>query len=356
MEAPHHVCITPHHPTPISAHPTQPSNADWESHFAELVRFHDQHGHVRVPVSFPLSPGLPMWLAAQRANLAHLTQTQARCLWELGVRFSGWESRWLFQFFKLADGKERFGNVNDPRICEHDSSLKVWIKTQRTMRGQRLAAYRWRWLNDLGFAWNLDDAMWEKRFAEWSDYVREAGGNSIPNESGYQVLAQWARFQRLQRRRGKLDLVKIHRLDEVGFAWNPQAEKWESHFRELESFCQIHGHARVGEVEGRSDLAAWCWDQTRHYKRGEVSDERIVRLNALGFVWNPREDFFDRMLPKLKRFHALHGHGRVPENWPEEPRLAAWIGRLRQARKKGLLPDGRIHQLDGLFEWSPRGQ
>jgi len=343
-------------PTPISANPTQSSNADWESHFAELVRFHGQHGHVRVPVSYPLRPELPVWLAAQRANLARLSQTQARRLWELGVRFPGWESRWLFQFFKLADGKKLFGDVNDPRICENDASLRTWIKSQRTMRGRRLAPYRRRWLDELGFVWNLDDAMWEKRFAEWNDYVREVGSMSIPSESGYQALAQWARFQRLQRRRGKLDFAKIQWLDEAGFAWNPQAEKWESHFRELKLFHEKHGHVRVGELEGRSDLAAWCWDQTRHYKKGEVTAERVARLNALGFVWNPREDFFDRMLPKLKRFHALHGHGRVPANWPEEPRLAAWIGRLRQARKRGLLPEERVRKLDGLFEWNPRGK
>jgi hypothetical protein len=158
------------------------------------------------------------------------------------VRFRGWESRWLFQFFKLVKWRERYGDANDPRIWEHDPSFKVWIKTQRTLRGRRLASYRWRWLDDIGFIWNLDDAAWESRFAEWRDYVRESGGLCIPNESGHLALAQWVRFQRLQRRQGKLAAEKIRRLDEVGFAWNPHTDRWEHHFRELERFREIHGH------------------------------------------------------------------------------------------------------------------
>jgi len=392
------------------------ADANWEAHFEALLRFHREYGHVQVPRHYPPCPRLSFWLAAQRTCLGQLTLAQVRRLWEMGVRFAGWENSWLTQFFKLEDGRVRYGNANDERIFAEDRSLRRWRQVQqggqedmpphrrrlldeidfewgvsrapweshftaavdfKTRFGHcwmpddwrenpdlgEWLSFQWRWLKDpqrkermleAGIFLSESARLWEKRFKDWCDYVREFGTRSFSkNDEAHCVLAQWSRLQRLQRRRGKLDAGRMERLEAAGFVWTPQTDQWEGRFRELVQFRASHGHCRVGETEGRSNLAAWCWDQIRHHKMGEVSEERVARLDALGFIWNPRQAFADCMLEKMKAFHALHGHGRVPGGRKGDYLLVQWIGRQRQARKKGLLTPERIAELDGLFEWEP---
>ncbi len=385
----------------------------WEQRFGELERFKEQHGHVRVPRGHATAPELPVWLAAQKTRLADLSFEQLRRLWEIGIRFPGGESRWLFQFFKLRKIWE--GSVGDDRFQapEDDPALQSWIARQRTRQGRNLPRHRRRLLTEIGFIWDSrlerweksfaevlafkarfgharipprwpenrrlalwlanqrrivkdpkrrrrmeeagcfltrEEVIWERRFQEWRDYVRRRGTTRFSVGSGKEKvsLAQWVAHVRIKKRAGKLEPDNIRRLEEEGFPWNPRSEQWERHFRALEEFHARHGHCRVGEVERRSDLAQWCWDQTRHRKLGEVPPERVARLDALGFVWNPREAFGQRMLEKLRRFHALHGHCRVPASWPDGKRLQGWVQRQRRALKKGGLSREWINQLAEL--------
>lgn len=69
---------------------------------------------------------------------------------------------------------------------------------------------------------------------------------------------------------------------------------------------------------------------------------------------------FELYLKALLQFSSREGHARVPAIHIEildgrEVNLGAWVGYVRQRRKKGMLPSRRIAELDALigWEWGP---
>lgn len=58
---------------------------------------------------------------------------------------------------------------------------------------------------------------------------------------------------------------------------------------------------------------------------------------------------------RLQAYQALHGSADVPNQWPEEPKLAAWVSYQRQKYKKNELTPQQIELLEALgFSWSLR--
>jgi hypothetical protein len=64
---------------------------------------------------------------------------------------------------------------------------------------------------------------------------------------------------------------------------------------DLKQYKETHGHANVSIPEDKS-LAQIC-AQTRYARKNpgkgkgkQLTDEHIARLDALGFIWTPKED------------------------------------------------------------------
>lgn len=69
---------------------------------------------------------------------------------------------------------------------------------------------------------------------------------------------------------------------------------------------------------------------------------------------------FELYLKALRQFSSREGHARVPAIHIEivdgnEVNLGAWVGYVRQRRKKSMLPSRRITELESLegWEWGP---
>ena len=85
----------------------------------------------------------------------------------------------------------------------------------------------------------------------------------------------------------------------------------------------------------------------------------MAQLEALGFQWNPDEAGWDAMLAKLAGFHAEHGHCRVSQRHPADPKLGQWVSFQRQCKKRLATGDSnpkitawRVAKLDALeFDW-----
>ena len=119
----------------------------------------------------------------------------------------------------------------------------------------------------------------------------------------------------------------------------------------LVAFKNNNGHCNVPNAfpENRK-LGEWV--STQRKDRGAVSPERIARLDALGFAWDPIDAAWEEMFAALGTFKNDNGHCNVPARYPENPMLGGWVS--RQRRSKGTLSADRIAQLDALgFVWAP---
>ncbi len=113
------------------------------------------------------------------------------------------------------------------------------------------------------------------------------------------------------------------------------------------------GHCRIAGSE-YGQLVIWASHQRKLKREGRLSSDRLQRLDAIGFEWDPLSGRQEEMLARLTQFRNQFGHCRVPDMWEEDPQLAAWVGNQRQLKKRGLLSADRIQRLNAIeFVWDP---
>ena len=102
-------------------------------------------------------------------------------------------------------------------------------------------------------------------------------------------------------------------------------------------------------------LGIWCAKQRQAYKKNNLAQDQIKRLDDLGFVWDPYTYEWNKNYDALVDFKSIHAHCNVPYNYPENPGLGRWCNRQRHAYKNNKLAQDKIKQLDDLgFSWSLR--
>lgn len=172
-------------------------------------------------------------------------------------------------------------------------------------------------------------------------------------EEGFR-LGHWV--NNIRRRRHLLSADRLRKLDNLGFVWEALDAALEKNFSALESFVAREGHARVpvGHVEG--DVLLGRWIIYLRSTRKKLDDAQIVRLNALGVSWRPRQEAFERNFAALISFQTREGHARVAKDWKEGPvLLGQWVNAVRQ-RREILSPDQR-RQLDAVgFVWDAKAE
>ena len=166
-----------------------------------------------------------------------------------------------------------------------------------------------------------------------------------------------------------LEEVEEHHQDSDG-AFSPsfrsyQTEKWNQKFEELCDFKKEKGHCNVPYTNDL--LIHWVKRQRYQYKLkiegrpSTLTDERMEKLEKVGFVWDAHASIWHERLQELKAFHLMHGHCNVPSKFPSNPKLAVWT--KCQRRQWKLYRDGksshmtpeREFELESLgFEFEPR--
>jgi hypothetical protein len=147
-----------------------------------------------------------------------------------------------------------------------------------------------------------------------------------------------------------------------------QAEKWMLKFEELVEYKKTHGHCQVPHSYKQSPtLARWTKRQRYQYKlftdgkSSTMTEERVVSLEELGFVWDSHSALWEELYTELQQYCWALGHSNVPSTFPPNPKLAIWV--KCQRRQYKLLVAGeasnmtyeRTERLNKLnFVWEVR--
>ena len=163
--------------------------------------------------------------------------------------------------------------------------------------------------------------QWQERVTELLHFRDEFGHCLVPhNWSKNRKLAQWVKRQRYQHRllcqgrHSTLSMDRVVQLEEIGFVWNSHKAGWDDKFQQLVEFNNKYGHCNVPSTWTLNpSLAIWVKFQRRQYKvkysknrvrpvsdgddddddddaigNNALTDERVQRLLALGFSFDPR--------------------------------------------------------------------
>ncbi|MEO5348216.1 MAG: Helicase associated domain protein [Magnetococcus sp. YQC-3] len=334
-----------------------PKQAAWDAQFAALQRYRQVQGHAQVPPNWPDDPGLAEWVQQQRREYlkGRLEPDAVSRLESVGFVWDPEQAAWDEQFAHFQAFQQQHGHGQVPEHWPAQPALAEWAKQQRLLFAKgTLAAHRFAPLSGLGFCWDLDQARWEEHFAAFLQFKQTQEHGRIPDlwpeNPG---LALWAREQRKERERGKLPIERQVLLDELGFCWDLEVAYWEEQMEALMGFQAVHGHCLVpASWPENPQLADWVARQRREWRAGRLLEERRVRLDGVGFVWDPEEQFWQARYAELVALHAAQGHCHPPEGQAE---LAEWVRQQRRAAVNQSLSGPRRAALEALgFIWDPQ--
>jgi superfamily II DNA or RNA helicase len=199
-------------------------------------------------------------------------------------------------------------------------------------------------------------ATWDERFGELVAFKSRHDHCNVPD--GFTEnprLSNWVSNQRTAYNKQQLPDPRIARLESIGFVWDPLGAVWEQKFLELAAFKKIYGHCDVPQkYAGNKPLATWLAGQRQACRSNELAASRVMRLTALGVVWEPNASLWERRFGELSAFKAANGHCNVPQKFRENPELARWVRKQRQFRTDQRLDASRTSRLEELgFDWDP---
>lgn len=217
------------------------------------------------------------------------------------------EARWEVLCQAAADAAVKEGTLELPRSYTIHSGVPVgkWLELQRQVQaGQRpgrLTAEQAAKLEKLGIRWNHRlEAAWEKGFASAQKY-------------------------------------RIERLEAIGMVWSTSNDLWEQNYAAATQYYLEHGDLEVPikyETPSGFGLGVWLGAQRAAHKAGELPQEQVERLDALGMDWTNRNDRkWMSLYDVAAAYYHEHGNLNVPSEYvtPDGVLLGKWVARQRYA-------------------------
>lgn len=249
----------------------------------------------------------------------------------------------------------------------------------------------------------------------------KAGQGFAEDEDGRKTEEKSAEEQAEEEQFFRLTDERRRRLEEAGFVWsardseksaepsritrNSYDDQWDSMFLRLKDYKEKNGDCLVPKrCKEDPKLGTWVDTQRVQYKKmrkkldkegmdyvppvpventedeqpdastrkpivGRLTDDRIRRLEGLGFVWSLRDDW-QKHYEELVQYKEENGHCNVPARFSKNRRLGIWVSAQRQQykqlsaasdgskpRRAAPLTQERINLLNDLgFTWTIRSR
>lgn len=256
------------------------------------------------------------------------------------------EARWEVLCQAAADAAAKEGTLELPRSYTIHSGVPVgkWLELQRQVQaGQRpgrLTAEQAAKLEKLGIRWNHRlEAAWEKGFASAQKYRTEHGDLLVPvryRDKNDFALGEWIVYNRQRYLGGNLTQNRIERLEAIGMVWSTSNDLWEQNYAAATQYYLEHGDLEVPikyETPSGFGLGVWLGAQRAAHKAGELPQEQVERLDALGMDWTNRNDRKWMSLYDVAAYYHEHGNLNVPSEYvtPDGVLLGKWVARQRYA-------------------------
>jgi len=330
-----------------------PLESAWEEMFRVLLDYKERFGDIHIPKRWDENPSIGLWCQDQRTAYKNekLSPERVARLDEIGFVWDPLESAWEEMFRAILDYKECFGDCNVPINWIENPALGKWCSRQRAFfKKNRLSQVRIQRLEEIEFIWYPIEAAWEQKFQELASYKERFGNCDVPMRwKENPALGNWCVAQRKLRNNGKLSPERVARLEEIGFVWDPLESAWKEMFHSLLYYKERFGDCNVPQGWSENPpLGQWCRTQRRYFKNGELSPERVAKLEGIGFVWNTYDNEWEEMFVQLVAYKERFGDIGVPKEWSEDPKLGRWISTQRRVFKNGKLSPDRIAQLEKI--------
>jgi GTPase SAR1 family protein len=250
----------------------------WMTRYYDLLQFHKTHEHTIVPKRYKNNPTLGNWVNKQRQHYRNFIQNQKPCSLTTeridllnNIQFC-WDASNVSKASGITTILDETKHLNDEEWWNQYNQLKALLQTHSLSNETK---------SDDNTLYRPIHYMnrYNSTLAHWLDKQRELYNNN------YTVLLSCNKIEALQQ------------LDEFWYM-SLRDYIWEVRFIQLQHYKYMHGDCCVpiGFVENKP-LGQWVSNQRKKFKcnsKTMLSNDRIERLNSIGFVWNRWEYEFTK--------------------------------------------------------------
>ena len=345
---------------------------DFDLLISKLNEYKAENGDLLVPYNYETedhySLGRRVIELRSTYRNGKLSQDRIDELSKIGFVWSAKDEAFEEGFARLKEYQAENGDLLVPADYETEDQYPLGQKVnniRQSFRKGKLSQDKIDRLNEIGFIWNTKDEAFEEFCARLEEYKQKSGDLLVPlnyeTEDQY-PLGQKVSYIRQSYSRGYLSSDKKNRLNAIGFVWNTRGnvkgETFEETCTRLEKYKQENGDLSVpGRYKTKEDqypLGVKVYKIRASFKKGKLSQDKIDRLNEMGFVWSAKDEVFEEFCTKLEEYQAENGDLLVPTDYETEDHylLGRRVKYIRQLFKNGDLSSNKIDRLNEMgFVW-----
>jgi superfamily II DNA or RNA helicase len=169
--------------------------------------------------------------------------------------------------------------------------------------------------------WNF----WHKKLDDW---LKFKGNNSYPSKEENQTLYAWIMSQRTRYNKNNLSDEKISKLNQLNFVWDLQEKGWDDKYIKLIAWRKnkanhLQWPSQRSKDQIEHELGVWFLSLRKQYKDGIIKDERLKKLNDIGFPFEPQFLKWSNNYNILKNF--LEKNKRFPRTTEVSGTVYIWL-------------------------------
>lgn len=310
-------------------------------------------------------PSLKNWVYDQRnlynkQNKKYFNHEKIDLLNKKNFIWDVHEFIWNIRLNELREFRGKHGHCIVSRSYKHLPNLGLWVYNQRNRKQNQekdtplsevgsLTNKQIKYLDDLNFVWNTDEAKWLEKFNALKDFYNKNGHTHLADSNCTdKSLVYWVKRQRREctmENRKKM-------LDSIEFIWSfseAREDQWLKKFNQLKEFYQRYGHTQVTQ-SNCSDKSLVNWVGWQRFDCN--IEKRKQMLDSVEFNWPSSDAYEAKWLEKfnqLKLFQKKNGHTQVTNSNCTDKSLVNWTVKQRFTCKR----KERIKLLDSIgFVWS----
>lgn len=262
------------------------------------------------------------------------------------------------EWYKIAkEYKNEYGNLLVPQKYKtaNNQNLGFWISTQRRYYlNNKLSDEQIEMLESIGMIWSIHDKQWDDMYELASQYYKKHGDLNIRNyykTSKKENLGTWICAQRYFYKLNKLSFERIQKLESIGMIWQiHQSSDWNTMYKLAQNYYHKHSNLLVPKnyvAEDGQNLGLWIASKRCAYTNGELSLEKIKKLEAIGMNWKLKERDWNKKYTLARTYYNEHGNLLIPRHGPTKA-LGDWLKNQRYAHKRGELSSEKIELLANI--------
>jgi len=359
-----------------NVHPSwswNPLEDDWNFMFNLLKEFEVINGHTRVIATHKFEGfNLGNWVHAQRSKKSERPGSRKQELSKDKVEKLESLSTWTWDpaeedlekyISAIKVYSEAFGNSRVPISYKYnDLFLGKWVSHKRNKYSLgKLPKEQVEMIekNFPDWSWSPFKDDWERNLSLLQKFIAINGHARVPVEEIFDGvnIGSWISNLKSKYKAGRLssEQIEILQNSHSSWTWTLLDQQWEEFFALLKTFKSLNGHCNVsskGQTKEERALYEWVNTQRKRLKVGKLPEARKVRLDVIGFSFEPVDPWVESY-EMLLAYVSREGNANIPTNHVEnEFFLGRWASTQRGKYRIGELTKQQIQLLETLEGWT----